>query len=72
VVLAGIHKLAVEHQASEARFIPHPATWLNQERWCDEEPKPNGKAGGYGPLRDPTEIARELGIESITLRQTSK
>ena len=24
---------------TEARFIPHPATWLNGERWGDEAPK---------------------------------
>jgi uncharacterized protein YdaU (DUF1376 family) len=24
------------HFPDEARFVPHPATWLNQERWTDE------------------------------------
>lgn len=24
----------------DRQFIPHPATWLNQERWCDE-PEPH-------------------------------
>ena len=23
---------------TESKFIPHPITWLNQERWCDELP----------------------------------
>lgn len=27
---------------TEARFIPHPATWLNQGRWDDEQPAPPG------------------------------
>lgn len=26
---------------TEARFIPHPATWLNQGRWADEVPLPD-------------------------------
>ena len=25
-------------QRDEGKFIPHPATWLNQERWMDEMP----------------------------------
>lgn len=29
-------------QWQEERFIPHPSTWLNQERWNDEPPKTNG------------------------------
>lgn len=44
---------AVEHRAwhlragTEARFIPHPATWLNEKRWADERPEPKGaKANG--------------------------
>ena len=24
---------------TELCFVPHPATWLNQERWEDESPK---------------------------------
>lgn len=35
---------AVERQrdwdAWQRGFIPHPATWLNQERWNDEQPQP--------------------------------
>lgn len=27
---------AVRIHGTERRFIPHPATWLNQERWSDE------------------------------------
>lgn len=44
---------AVEHRAwhsranTEARFIPHPATWLNEKRWADERPEPTtAKAEG--------------------------
>lgn len=27
--------LAIEMKNTEERFIPHPTTWLNQERWTD-------------------------------------
>ena len=30
---------------AEARFIPHPATWLNQGRWEDDPLPPRGGAG---------------------------
>jgi hypothetical protein len=33
-------------QAGESRFIPHPATWLNQERWKDQEDADKG-AGSW-------------------------
>lgn len=44
----------------------NPATWLNQERWSDRFE--NGHASNehkprYGRLRDPTEIAKELGLK---------
>lgn len=31
-----------EWQRDRGRFIPHPATWLNQERWCDQPHTGNG------------------------------
>ena len=37
------------------RFVPNPATWLNQRRWEDEPPKPSGlgdkTAGNVEALR---------------------
>ncbi len=27
-------------QGKDPQFIPHPSTWLNQERWADEIPEP--------------------------------
>lgn len=31
-------------ERTEAKFIPHPATWLNQGRWQDEQPSLPGTA----------------------------
>jgi hypothetical protein len=38
VLLAGAKREAAK-TVSDPKFIPHPATWLNQERWLDEEAK---------------------------------
>jgi hypothetical protein len=32
-----------DYSETEPRFIPHPATWLNQERWKDEPPETKTK-----------------------------
>ena len=38
VILAGLERdrRDWEKQGTDPKFIPHPATWLNQERWADE------------------------------------
>ena len=37
-IIAGCHVFAdhVRSEGTEPRFIPHPTTWLNGERWEDE------------------------------------
>ena len=45
-ILAGVERAAHRwvSAGTEPRFIPHPATWLNQDRWADEdEPAPRGR-----------------------------
>ncbi len=36
VILDAIKPFAVSVAKKEKKFIPHPATWLNQGRWDDE------------------------------------
>jgi hypothetical protein len=44
-IITGLSRYCREvEQVDEARFIAHPATWLNQERWLDE------------PDQDPTNV----------------
>jgi uncharacterized protein YdaU (DUF1376 family) len=38
VILAGVKRYAQTAKGLEDRFIAHPATWLNGERWADEAP----------------------------------
>lgn len=56
---------AKARDGTEKRFIPHPATWLNGERWADEAPAPqaNSHAGviqqsrpGEYQARDPADF----------------
>ena len=43
-LLAGAQRAALQYAGTDPQFIPMPATWLNAERWLDEEgSKPNGK-----------------------------
>ncbi len=44
-LLAALEKHKASEQWQAARFIPHPAKWINQQRWEDEllpaeKPKP--------------------------------
>ena len=55
------------HEKDDGRFIPHPATWLNQRRWEDElEPTGNGSSPAASRISEAektrqkeAEIARE-------------
>lgn len=40
VLLAAVEEFAQRMQGSEPKFIPHPSTWLNGERWLDAAPEP--------------------------------
>lgn len=42
-IVAGMRRYAVAVKETEPEFIAHPSTWLNGERWSDEEPKPEKK-----------------------------
>jgi hypothetical protein len=39
VVIAAAERFATRTKNDDPKFIPHPATWLNGERWADEETK---------------------------------
>ena len=38
-IMTGLHRQIPYYQSREQQFIPHPTTWLNQERWSDD-PQP--------------------------------
>tara|TARA_R110000824_G_scaffold119838_1_gene274260 strand:+ start:788 stop:1204 length:417 start_codon:yes stop_codon:yes gene_type:complete len=39
-ILEAAHNFAIETRQQDPKFIPHPATWLNQERYDDEPDEP--------------------------------
>ncbi len=51
------HAARCARNRTEERFIPHPATWLNGERWGDqpETDRVGASTNGYRPFRNPTD-----------------
>ena len=39
-LLAGAKRAAKQYAKTDPKYTPHPATWLHQERWLDEEQRP--------------------------------
>ena len=35
-IMKGLKEAVVRFKTTDPRFIPHPATWLHQDRWLDE------------------------------------
>lgn len=69
---------AKARDGTEKRFIPHPATWLNGERWADEAPAPqaNSHAGviqqarpGEYQARDPADFDLDDWVVRIRLHR---
>lgn len=46
-ILFAINQQKSSEQWQDERYIPHPSTWLNGERWNDELPKPKKSYGNY-------------------------
>ena len=39
-IMAGLRRQLPELKQRERQYIPHPATWLNGERWLDDDSQP--------------------------------
>ena len=46
VLIDSVEKHKKSEQWKDPKFIPHPATWLNGERWEDDVTKPVAQGGG--------------------------
>jgi hypothetical protein len=64
-IVAGIRKHALEHQTTELKFIPYPASWLNGQRWLDEEAKSNGHDAGETSVSDYSGPSRPLTEDEV-------
>jgi len=52
-----------EWKDKEERYIPHPATYLNQRRWEDEQPEPQNYAPAYKDLPREEQDRRQRAFE---------
>jgi hypothetical protein len=54
-ITAGAARFATERAGQDPKYTPHPASWLNAERWGDEPEQPRLRAvsNGYQPWRNP-------------------
>ena len=50
-IMTGLHRQLSYYASKEQQFIPHPTTWLNQERWSDE-PQPIQRTTGRRTIAD--------------------
>ncbi|MGV9668058.1 hypothetical protein [Nocardia niigatensis] len=49
-VLDGALRFATDPNLPEGQYVPHPATWLNGERWTDDPLPAKGRQAGPAPL----------------------
>jgi len=58
-IISGAEKFAAwcARSNTEKRFIPHPSTWLNGERWADEADNSTPRSNGHQPYRNPTDMS---------------
>ncbi len=50
-IMSGLQRQLSYYSSKEQQFIPHPTTWLNQERWSDE-PQPIQSNTGRRTIAD--------------------
>jgi len=60
-ILEGLRRLLPSLERRERRYIPHPSTWLNQERWLDEpdEQLPIRGSPAHVPFKPPPDLTPE-------------
>lgn len=61
-IIAAAARLAADPNLPEARFVPHAATWLNNDRWEDG---PLPARGGVTPIRHNPMDRREAGVRRL-------
>ena len=55
VLIAAAGRYAESRSGQDSRFTAHPATWLHQGRWDDEQPALRLVANGYQAFRNSTD-----------------
>lgn len=62
----GLRRQLSYYQSREQQFIPHPTTWLNQERWADDpQPVKSRKPGDMVSYIDNTFTGDGYGFSTM-------
>lgn len=66
-ILAAVKAHASDMAGKDETFIPHPATWLNQERWMDQHVTTNGHSVSEHrtPREPPPAPPPEFGFDDL-------
>jgi hypothetical protein len=67
VLLPALERAKASRQWLEG-FVPHPSTWLNQERWNDEHPTQPSPGGPAGPSARDAERNQRLQAVDAAMR----
>ena len=51
-IMGGLFAQLPYFRSLDPKFVPHPSTWLNQERWSDEPQQPRQNKQDKRTLRD--------------------
>jgi len=60
-------KLSRQWKEDGGRYIPHPATWINQKRWEDATDAPDTVAAGDDTLLSPTQDVDEIAARFLEM-----
>ena len=63
-IMFGLSQQLPGMEATDKKFIPHPATWLNRESWSDEPEEPTSKTGNGPGGASKFDEARERAMRS--------
>jgi hypothetical protein len=65
-IMTGITRQLPYYSSREQQFIPHPTTWLNQERWADEpQPVQQRRQGDMVSYIDNTFTGNGYGFSTV-------
>lgn len=65
-IVGGVRRYAADPNLPEPQFIPHPASWLNGERW-DDEPLPPRAANGHRPASSAQSVFQVVGSDGFLI-----
>lgn len=65
-IVGGVRRYAADPNLPEPQFIPHPASWLNGQRW-DDEPLPPRATNGHRPASSANSVFQVVGSDGFLI-----